>query len=163
MSVHRSKAPRGVAVGVSRRTFIDLAALDALEAEAVGLFCWSDVRPLAGVAGYIDWRLCGALSETLQSRMFRGDAGEVLLVPVFGRFGPRRLFVFGLGPFKGWEAGGLSEACRHAYDVMRNAGVKKVVLAAPAVRQRTTLEAAFTKAVSEELPNQVEQVLLEKV
>jgi hypothetical protein len=146
-----------------RTTYIDLPALDSLEGDALGLFCWSDVRPLAGVAGYVDWRLCGALSAALVSHYFEGTLGETLLLPVTGRMGPRRLFVFGLGPAKAWDSSVLREGCKRAYDVMRRAGAKSVLLGAPAWQGDKQIESTFVKAVREELSNQIDQVLLEKV
>lgn len=144
-------------------TPIDLPGLDNLSGDAVGLFCWSDVRPLAGVAGYVDWRVCGALSQTIHTHVFAGELSDVLMVPVSGRFGPRRIFLFGLGPSTAWTADTLRESCRRAYDIMRRAGVESVILGAPAVRGDKRLADAFVRAINEELPNQVDQVLLEKV
>jgi hypothetical protein len=41
---------------------------------------YSDLRPLRGVAGLADWRLCGQLSAFLKQERFRGDPGEKLLL-----------------------------------------------------------------------------------
>jgi hypothetical protein len=38
---------------LSAVTRVDLAALDRLDAEAVAVFCFSDVRPLAGAASQL--------------------------------------------------------------------------------------------------------------
>ena len=146
-----------------QHTPIDLAALDTLRGDSLGLFCWSDVRPLAGVAGYVDWRLCGALSQALQSNNFGGDADETLLLPVTGRFGPRRLFIFGLGSAAQWDGTVLHAACRRAYEVMHKAGTQSIILAAPARRGDLSMEAAFVKAARDELVNQIDQVLTERV
>ena len=39
---------------------LGLPALDALEVDAIAAFVGSE-RPLQGLAGFVDWRLCGAL------------------------------------------------------------------------------------------------------
>jgi hypothetical protein len=74
------------------------AALDTLEVETLALYLLSDRRPLRGVAGVIDWRLCGELSRALQSGGLTGSIGERLLMGTRGRTGAKRLLVFGAGP-----------------------------------------------------------------
>ena len=65
--------------------------------DALCLFVGEDDRPLPGSAGYVDWRLCGALSRVLQSGFFVGARGDSLLLPTDGRFPVPRIFVIGLG------------------------------------------------------------------
>ena len=61
---------------------IQLEAVDALtEVDALCLFFPEDVRPLDGLAGYIDWRMCGALSRLLMTDFFSGAAGDTVLMP----------------------------------------------------------------------------------
>lgn len=74
------------------------AALDTLEVETLALYLLTDRRPLRGVAGVIDWRLCGELSRALQSGGLTGNLGERLLMGTRGRSGAQRLLVFGAGP-----------------------------------------------------------------
>jgi hypothetical protein len=83
-----------------RLSFADtgFAALDALEGVDAGcLFVCEDERPLKGMAGCIDWRLCGMLSRLLQEGRFIGSLGDALLFAGFGRLRPERLFCFGGG------------------------------------------------------------------
>lgn len=138
----------------------DLEALDGLDAEDVGVFCWSDVRPLAGPAGFLDWRLCGALSRTMEQRLFEARRAEVLLVPAAGRTRLRRVFVFGLGPAQETSDTVLRHVCRQAYEVMQRAGVGKLVWLAPTARRRPDLEEVFLRAMGEELPGRVDLVLV---
>jgi hypothetical protein len=158
VSQAKAKPARG-----PKTTYIDLAALDDFKGEALGVFCWSDVRPLSGVAGYLDWRLCGSLSQTLVSELFRGTAGETMLLSNTGRLQTRRIFVFGLGPSQGYDGSILRDGCKRAHDVMSRAGVKQIYLAAPATRTDKTLESTFCKVVQEELGGQVEEVLVGRV
>ena len=58
----------------------------------------SDRRPLRGVAGLVDWRLCGELSAALQSGTLHGQVGERLLMSTRQRLGASRLLLFGAGP-----------------------------------------------------------------
>ena len=129
----------------------DLAGLDALGEGAIGVFCFTDERPLAGVAGFIDWRVCGRLSRCLEGGAFGCRLDEVLLLPTRGRFGRRCLFVFGLGPVAGCDRGTLQQAARRAREVMGRAGVRALVLAAPASRTTPRIETEFVRAVAEEL------------
>ena len=141
----------------------DLAALDALDSESMGVFCWFDVRPLAGPAGFLDWRLCGALSRTLEKGLFEARRSEVMLVPAVGRLRLRRVFVFGLGPTDEATPTILRHACRRAYEVMRKAGAEHLAFAAPTARGQPDLEAAFLRALEEELPGRIDLVLAEHV
>lgn len=59
----------------------ELASLDALKSEVLCLFTFSDERPLRGVAGLVDWRLCGRISDLLERGLMRGAEGEALLMP----------------------------------------------------------------------------------
>ena len=56
-------------------TSADQAAVDRFAGDTLAVFCWSDVRPLRGAAGFVDWRMCGALSHAIEEQQFAGDAG----------------------------------------------------------------------------------------
>lgn len=112
-------------------TAADLPAVDATGDLPLALFCYADVRPLRGAAGMVDWRLCGAVSATLIDGTFSAEAGEVLLLPTTGRWGQRRVFVFGLGPRATSDAASLQRRCAEAAVVLANAGIKTVVAVAP--------------------------------
>lgn len=139
----------------------DLPTLDQLNNEAVAVFCFEDVRPLAGAAGFLDWRLCGALSHAIERGHFTAAPEEVALLPSFGRLRVRRVFAFGLGKLANMSMESLRGATRQAHTVMRKAGVKKLVLLAPVVRRKPDIETMFLKAVAQELPGDVELVLLD--
>ncbi|MBM4282966.1 MAG: hypothetical protein FJ137_20170 [Deltaproteobacteria bacterium] len=74
-----------------------LAHVDALAADAVVIGLCSDVRPLAGVLGIIDWRLCGRVSRLVERGVITGAAGEQILMPTLGRIPAPRLFLVGWG------------------------------------------------------------------
>ena len=113
---------------------IGLEGLDALEGvDALCLFVGEDDRPLPGSAGYVDWRLCGALSRVLQSGFFVGAREDSLLLPTDGRFPVPRIFVIGLGRRQGLDASSLGEAMGFAARVMAKAKVQGVALEIPGV------------------------------
>jgi hypothetical protein len=111
---------------------VGLQALDSLEGvDALCLFVGEDDRPLPGSAGYVDWRLCGALSRVLQSGFFVGARDDSLLLPTDGRFTVPRIFVIGLGRRKGLDASSLGEALANAGQVLSRAKVEAVALEIP--------------------------------
>ena len=112
---------------------IGLEGLDSLEGvDALCLFVAEDDRPLPGSAGFVDWRLCGALSRVLQSGFFVGARDDSLLLPTDGRFPVPRIFVIGLGRRRGLDASSLGEALAHAGTVLAKARVEAVALEIPA-------------------------------
>ncbi len=139
----------------------DLGALDALDVESVGLFCWSDEKPLCGPVGFLDWRLCGAISRTLERGLFEARRLEVMLAPARSRLKVKRIFAFGLGPTSEMTSSALHLACRRAYEVMTRAGVERLVLLAPSARSKPELEREFLRALEEELPGRIDLVLVE--
>ncbi|KFA88176.1 M17 family peptidase N-terminal domain-containing protein [Archangium violaceum] len=111
---------------------VGLQGLDSLEGvDALCLFVGEDDRPLPGSAGYVDWRLCGALSRVLQSGFFVGAQGDSLLLPADGRFPVPRIFVIGLGRRKALDASSLGEALANAGQVLARAKVEGVALEIP--------------------------------
>ena len=134
-----AKAGRQVAAGRESRSEMivretDLATLDDLPGDSLALFCPEDVRPLAGVMGLVDWRVCGAISHILERETFTGERGDVVLLPVWGRMGPRRLFIFGIGSVTEASDEILRRSFENALEVLRRAGVEDLLLAAPADR-----------------------------
>jgi hypothetical protein len=119
-------------VTVSRVT-AGLAAVDALDVDAVCCFLTEDERPLSGAAGFVDWRLCGALSRVLKAGFFVGVPGEKLLVPTAGQLPAPKLFAVGLGRGTGVTALGLEHALSQAADMLTKAQVPSVALSFPSL------------------------------
>ncbi len=113
-----------------------LASLDSLErAEAVCLLVAEDERPLRGAAGYLDWRLCGALSRVLLDSFFSGRPDERLLMPTGGKVPAQRLFAVGLGPSRSVTALGLEHALKATAEMLMKAQAKTVAIALPHLPQ----------------------------
>lgn len=111
---------------------LTLEALDPLPVDTLCLFVPEDERPLAGTAGFVDWRLCGQLSRLLVDGFFSGARGESLLLPSGGRIGAPRVVVLGLGP--GGDAlhpAVLRSALTQAADVLNRARADSVALELP--------------------------------
>ncbi len=74
-----------------------LEGLDRLAGEDLVAFAGADERPLRGLAGLVDWRMCGELTRRLRDGIFLGASGETLLTIAGGRLPIGRLFLVGRG------------------------------------------------------------------
>ena len=108
---------------------LTMEAVDQADAEALCLFVGADERPLTGLAGLTDWRLCGRLSRMIRSGLVTGSGGEALLTPPGSRLSFKKLFVFGLGDATSEDelASRVSEALRK----LAGAGVRDAALQLP--------------------------------
>jgi hypothetical protein len=75
-----------------------LTALDELDAEVLACSVWSDVRPLGGVAGLVDWRMAAGLSRLCARGRVTGALGEVVLLPGKPHVSFDKVLAFGAGP-----------------------------------------------------------------
>jgi hypothetical protein len=108
---------------------LGLSALDAVDVDALAVLVGPE-RPLQGLAGFADWRLCGALSRAIRAGAYLPETGEALLLPSGGRLPMPRVFCFGIAeaPLAG-EA--LAEACRRVCGAMARAGSASFAAALP--------------------------------
>ena len=75
-----------------------LHELDRTEADVIACGIWSSDRPPHGLAGLLDWRLCGGLSQLLYKRSFLGEGGELLLYASESKPPPfHRILFLGIG------------------------------------------------------------------
>jgi hypothetical protein len=105
-----------------------LQNVDALDVDAVVVGLCSDVRPLGGILGMIDWRLCGRVSRLVEQGVITGVAGERVLMPTLGRIPPPRLFFFGWGPAASLAT---DERVGAMAEMVARAGVHRVAFAFP--------------------------------
>ncbi|ABS26927.1 M17 family peptidase N-terminal domain-containing protein [Anaeromyxobacter sp. Fw109-5] len=131
---------------------LGLPALDALDVDAVGVFVGPE-RPLQGLAGFVDWRMCGAISRAIRNGLFEGARGEALLLPTGGRMGPARLFCFGL-PDVSLAPEAFLPAARAGLEALARAGSEAFAISMPslsggdaALAARLWVEASLTKPV----------------
>ena len=74
-----------------------LQDIKKLETEAIIVGFFEDVRPLKGVAGELDWLLCGALSNLIIQNKLRGLLGDIALLTSQGKLPTQKIFMIGLG------------------------------------------------------------------
>jgi hypothetical protein len=94
-----------------------------VEAEALVVGFFQDVRPLKNAAGQLDWLLCGAFSHVLLNNMLRGALGDVALFTSGGKVPPQKIFLVGLGPKTGFSASSLRKAVKAAAATILGTGV----------------------------------------
>lgn len=113
-----------------------LEVLDGIQGvDTLCLFVGEDERPLRGTAGFVDWRLCGALSRVLVDKFFTGTPGEQLLFPTEGRLPMGRIFVVGVGKAPALTGEGLGRALSAAATMLNRAKVDSVALEVPGAGQ----------------------------
>jgi hypothetical protein len=133
-------------------TDLSLAAIDALDVDALGVFVTPE-RPLQGLAGFADWRLCGAISRALRAGTFEGAEGEALLLPSGGRLAAPRVVCFGLSEVP-LPADRFLRASRVACETLARAGSVSCAISPPPISggdaslaARLWLEAALVRPV----------------
>ncbi len=109
----------------------DLRRLDETASEVVVCGVWKDERPLSGLAGLLDWRLCGRLSRLAQKGFLVGDVGEVLVVPARPRLPFDKLLVTGLGPRATFDEAAFRAVLERMLDALAGLEVKKAVVELP--------------------------------
>lgn len=115
---------------------IGFEGLDTLAGvDALCLFVAEDDRPLPGTAGYVDWRLCGALSRVLKAKFFTGAKDDWLLLPSEGRLPFPRIFVVGLGRRADLSRESLGQVLASAAKVLGKAKADSVALELPSGAQ----------------------------
>ncbi len=106
-----------------------LQDIKKLEADAVLVGIYEDVRPLKGLAGELDWLLCGSLSAILRERRISGSLGDVALLTSQGKIPAQKIFMIGLGARAGFDAAALRAAVRTAASAAVGAGISRALLA----------------------------------
>ena len=74
-----------------------LLALDEHPADVLVLTAFADERPLPGLAGLVDWRLNGRLSDWMLGGFATGQTHEKVLCPTQGRLPQPLVLIIGLG------------------------------------------------------------------
>jgi hypothetical protein len=135
---------------------LGLSALDGLDVDALAVFVGPE-RPLQGLAGFADWRLCGAISRAIRGRVFDARPDEALLLPSGGRVAPPRIFCFGL-PEVPLPPEAFLHAARTACEALARAGSAAFATALPplaggdaAVAAKLWLEGSLVRPVQRQV------------
>ena len=103
----------------------------AKPADILSLGFWSDVRPLRGAPGLLDWRLCGKLSAWMVSGKVAGADGEQTLFPSGGRLPWKLVLVLGLGKRADFTEKKFRTVVHRVVKTMRGLGVSRAAMALP--------------------------------
>lgn len=133
-----------------------------VEAQALVVGCHEDVRPLKGLAGELDWLLCGALSQLLLAERFRGAAGDVALLTPRGKIPAQKIFMVGLGPRRSGSTEEMRSFGRNAARSLAGAGVVHSAMeyAAPPETDDASAVRALTEGLREGGEGAVLDILL---
>lgn len=105
-----------------------LQDIKKLETGALIVGFFEDVRPLKGLAGELDWLLCGSLSGLIINKKLRGSLGDVALLTSQGKLPTQKIFMLGLGRNAEFSSSVLRSAAKTAAASALGAGVNKVAI-----------------------------------
>ncbi len=105
-----------------------LQDIKKLETEALIVGFYENVRPLKGLAGQLDWLLCGSLSSLILNNKLRGSTGDVALLTPRGKVPAKKIFMLGLGPREGLTSSALRSAAKNAVSIVMGAGVREAAM-----------------------------------
>lgn len=111
---------------------VDLSRWD--QAAPGDLLCvpvWTDVRPLRGAAGLLDWRMCGRLSAMLGGAKVTGADGEQTLFPTAHRLPWRLVLALGVGARRDLSERRFSGCVRRALDAAKGIKARRLAFALP--------------------------------
>jgi hypothetical protein len=94
------------------------------------VFVATDVRPLRGAPGLLDWRLNGKLSACLRDERFLGARGEKLLLPT-QRIPWQAVLAVGVGPGAAFDEAGFREALTTVARAARGLAQRRLAIALP--------------------------------
>ncbi|HEX3698784.1 MAG TPA: M17 family peptidase N-terminal domain-containing protein [Polyangia bacterium] len=121
---------------------VELARWDqAKPSELLTVGFWSDVRPLRGVPGLLDWRLCGKLSAWMASGKVAGTDGEQTLFPSGGRLPWKLVLVAGLGRRADFTEKKFRAVVHRIVKTMRGLGLQRAAMALPGRGESTGIPA----------------------
>ncbi len=99
--------------------------------ETVLLLLPEDERPLQGNAGWIDWRLRGAVSRHLAADFLKGGSNEAALITAGPPLQATRLLALGIGPKDSLVGYALERTMAEASDRLLALNVPEALLALP--------------------------------
>jgi hypothetical protein len=109
----------------------DLHQLDRVTAETFVVNLFEEDRPPRGVAGLVDWRLCGRLSRMIVDGRLQGQFREAVLFPGYGRLPAGRICAYGLGKTAEFTPARAREASWFIADSLHKLRVNSFVTALP--------------------------------
>ncbi|NOY91075.1 MAG: hypothetical protein GXP55_07660 [Deltaproteobacteria bacterium] len=122
----------------------ELHDVERARGEALSVGIYSDERPPHGVAGLLDWRLCGRLSRLLKRGVFLGELGEGVLLPSAGRLSFEKVFLHGLGERAQFDLERSAQVVDRMLRTLARAGARSSAIVLPG-RLRLSRRDAMTQ------------------
>ena len=122
---------------------------DQLPGDVVGVFHFTDQRPLAGPSAVLDWRLDGQLTRDLLDGRLHGRTGEHAIYQNNGRLAAAWALCVGGGRWAVVEQAAYAALIRHLLEVVRQAGFEEPALCLPMTDDLTAEQ--LTELVRREL------------
>jgi hypothetical protein len=105
---------------------MELTELERCPDELVAAGVFEDERPLKGLAGLVDWRLCGRLSALYLGGFASGALGERVLRPTGGRLPQPAVLLMGLGPRGALGLERAAQVARATWEVAVGLGARSI-------------------------------------
>lgn len=122
-----------------------LDALDRLDVDCLVLTAFLDDRPLRGLAGRVDWRLCGRLSSWMRIGFVDLAPGAALLMPMpADRLPMQKILLVGMGRRAEFDGVRFDQVCAAIFRHAAGIGVRDLAMAMPG---RIGLDVALRSAV----------------
>ena len=102
--------------------------LERAEGEIAVAGFFVDERPLRGGAARADWRLCGGLSQRIESGDLSGKSGEAMLIGCGRALAAPRLLLLGLGDRQAFDQVRVTDEIHHAMERCRKLGFSRIAL-----------------------------------
>lgn len=128
----------------------ELRKLDLAVSEVLALPLCEGERPPRGVAGLVDYRLGGVLSELLARGFATGALGETLLLPGRPKLRFDKLLCFGIGKAQAFDEQTYRTVIEHMLDTIAELGVRRAVVELPG------------RAIDSIAPERAAELLLER-
>ena len=132
-----------------------LVGLDSARTDALVVLLSEDERPPRGVAGLIDWRGGGRISDLLASGFLTGAAGEKVLVPGSGIFPSHKFVLCGIGSIEAFDAPALDAFVATALTALSQLLVSRVAVEFPRPAAGGSAQSAGVSPLEERMLSQV--------
>lgn len=104
---------------------ISTERLSKIKVDAIVAGIFSDVRPLKGMAGEIDWLFNGGVSRLIMDGKLSGQAGDSLLLVPNNRLEAGKALILGMGSKGGFNPVVLREAAKNLLQKLISLDVRR--------------------------------------
>ncbi len=111
--------------------YVDKRDLYESPCSLIGLWHFSDERPLKGFNGRLDWRLDAKISQLMVSGRIQGGWGEKIMLGPIDELADKEILIIGLGPIRELEPSRMQDAGRIMADTVLKLNRKSFCLALP--------------------------------